>query len=619
MCGLFGWSGKDPKKFNLDKFNILGVINEDRGTHSCGVSVDGEILVGVEELKVFRDFSANKKIALPLAHSTVLGHTRHATVGVHDVRNAHPFGFGSTQDKKYQMIGAHNGSLLSDYPDIATKRKIKKDYSFLNDKNQIITRDKIDSEILLEALYVDKDFSVLSEYNGAAALTWYYSDEPNVLYLFHGASAEDPNDKNIWIERPLFVYKESKNSLYYSSIKTSLEVIGGTDETIVNVPHNTVFKITNGDFDKAETFQVDRSKNVHKDLYNKNTYTYWTGGGYSTYGTSSKKEKVGSREVTCKDEDCGTTITTYDNSSDFKAGSIDVITNVITYCKTQSKKHNETSIYHMKSVDTAKMGGKIYEHMLRYWRNGHPVTGVCTYIKGHGFHYLSKSIGQPLSNSIDNILGAKFVDGVFLTTTKKENNPKAIFNKIEDVPLYYFLKGVRLRHIIDFKVLSSEDVNFKDLMLYDNVSKCSAHPIIDLTRYRGVKHQSIKWHNVMYNGTISLLGSDNCYTITNGNLQKVVKSKIYDNQSEAEYYELLDNTSFKDVADEIIDSEADKAVEHELDSILLQPLAQMPAQISILKAKFPENARVEEASTIIDDFVIGCSTFLGIEVEDVYN
>jgi glucosamine 6-phosphate synthetase-like amidotransferase/phosphosugar isomerase protein len=95
MCGLLGHLGNKTNKVNLDKFNILGILNEERGEHSCGVTIDGEILKGIDELKVYRDFVSFYNLRAPNYATGMIGHTRKATYGQHTLENTHPFGFGS--------------------------------------------------------------------------------------------------------------------------------------------------------------------------------------------------------------------------------------------------------------------------------------------------------------------------------------------------------------------------------------------------------------------------------------------------------------------------------------------------------------------------------------------
>ena len=114
MCGIFGHSGRSPKKVSIDKLNILGIWNEERGTDSCGLSMDGDILKGVKSLSQYRDFISHYNIESPQVVPVVIGHTRKSTVGAHTLSNAHPFGFGKLKIKDfknpgYEFIGVHNG------------------------------------------------------------------------------------------------------------------------------------------------------------------------------------------------------------------------------------------------------------------------------------------------------------------------------------------------------------------------------------------------------------------------------------------------------------------------------------------------------------------------------
>src|SRR5690606_24935912 len=105
-CGIFGWSGRNPASFDFTKYNLLGIMNEQRGKHSCGVTIDGEIYIGVDKNKVYRDFILSTPLEKPVKYPVVIGHTRHATIGVLNEANAHPFGFGNINDNNdYKFIG----------------------------------------------------------------------------------------------------------------------------------------------------------------------------------------------------------------------------------------------------------------------------------------------------------------------------------------------------------------------------------------------------------------------------------------------------------------------------------------------------------------------------------
>ena len=258
MCGIFAWSGKDPKKFNKDKFDKLGIFNIDRGKDSCGVSFDGEVYYGLNTEKLYSKFIVNREIK-PLKYPVVIGHTRQASIGnIVNERNAHPFGFGNNSEGNYEFIGCHNGTLYN-HKDLASTFKIDttETIKIQSDHNPNgfyeSFRQKIDSEILLEIIYKTKNFKVLSQYNGAAALVFTNTNEPNVIYVWKGASKwYDYNSYVVEEERPLFYYKETKNSLYISSIQESLETIGGiANVNLFTFSQNTIYKITDGDVEKV--------------------------------------------------------------------------------------------------------------------------------------------------------------------------------------------------------------------------------------------------------------------------------------------------------------------------------------------------------------------------------
>jgi len=259
-CGIFGWAGKDPKKFNRNKLNILGIHNETRGVHSCGISKDGEISIGIDEQKLFRNFLANSSYDNPKLYPLVLGHTRQSTYGAHTIANAHPFGYGTSRGGGYKMIGVHNGTLLNHTP-LAKQYGIDTEAPNGESASRFpLTRTKIDSEIILEIISKTKNYKVLSEYTGAAALVWTDTDKPNVMYCFHGESRKrDWKDSDVEIERPLYFYQESKNSVYISSIFSSLLGIGATTKNSWSFAPNVIYEITDGDVKNAKRTKISRA------------------------------------------------------------------------------------------------------------------------------------------------------------------------------------------------------------------------------------------------------------------------------------------------------------------------------------------------------------------------
>ena len=129
MCGIMAHVGNSVDKLNIDKFNILGIMNEERGTDSCGVTMDGSTLKGIDYLSTYRNFVAYYTLNRPKYSTVIIGHTRKSTVGLHTYANAHPFGFGKHKYKGQgtfgrQFIGVHNGTLLN-HVEIAEEHKIE--------------------------------------------------------------------------------------------------------------------------------------------------------------------------------------------------------------------------------------------------------------------------------------------------------------------------------------------------------------------------------------------------------------------------------------------------------------------------------------------------------------
>lgn len=275
-CGLFGWVGDDPSKFNKDKFDKLGIYNISRGKHSCGQAIDGELYKGIKNQANYQDFIANNITPSPVKSSVVIGHTRHATVGSHTLENAHPFKF-DYKDEGY-FIGAHNGTLIN-HKDLAKKYGIK--------------GNKIDSQILLEIISKgDKNINVLSEYFGAAALLMHTSKKLDTMYLFRGKS-KNLNSHNAEVEeRPLFYWQQSENSMYISSLKDSLYAIMDCEadkDNIFEVSPNCIYEIKGGKIQNK--YVIDRSKvreNYYANLRANNNNTK-TNKNTSTNTTSTTK------------------------------------------------------------------------------------------------------------------------------------------------------------------------------------------------------------------------------------------------------------------------------------------------------------------------------------------
>lgn len=502
MCGLFGWSGLKPGVFNKDKFNILGVQNIDRGKHSCGVSVDGEIYIGANSTKLYTDFIAqNYDVLNPKRIPVVLGHTRHATVGLHTADNAHPFGFGVVDNDEsgidFAFIGVHNGSLLN-HRDLARKYDIE-----MEAKNgSKTTRTKIDSEVLLEILYKTRNFKVLSEYNGAAALKWSFTENPDVVFYYHGKSCKQEGDTDKIEERPLYYWRESQNSLYTSSLEDSLQMIGGTDETIGEFDHNTVYKITNGDIANAVKYKISRNSN------------------WQRHGGRPAKKAVNT--PSSKDDK--------DNNTTYR--DIVKASGQNSRVRTLGPRKDDTcNIYtEVLAKDVNDYRAVPYFHKLRYWRNGHRIQGFYVFVERYGFVELGEKLREAESKFWQ-LVGKVFIKGEFKNITEISDEELQIGwipfkndakNPIVNPPIETFYDGIRIESPEDLVgCMNMESVG----RTFDiaSLSLVAKHPIIDLV-YASTDptKQGIHLGGELFTGRITPMGSERVYDINEGNLVEVI-------------------------------------------------------------------------------------------------
>ena len=433
-CGLFGWAGQNVKHFNKDKFDKLGIYNIERGKSSCGISFDGDIQIGIDSTKLYSDFIIDKEIN-PKRFPIVIGHTRQASTGnIVNVYNAHPFGFGDNNGD-FIFIGAHNGT-LKNHDELAKKYEIEKNvensYFDKNDVEVITNRNKIDSEILLEIIYKHKNFKVLSEYIGGAALVFTDTTNPNVLYLFKGKSKDYMSSTHETTERPLFVYIENKHSMYFSSLEDSLKTIGGKNKNIIDIEANVVYKITNGDFLNAEKIVISR-KNATQSSYTFNNYN-----SYNPYYHS--QEYYNELDTAFEEKNKGK------EKKEEKSSSIIILPASKNVNIQKEVKEEKINIYNEKTLkDVNEYKGIPYFNKLRWWRNGQLVTGIYTWINNYGYYFLGYTIKAATEKFYSDIVDNVFDGNVF----RKETNIKGKIpfpSKNYSEPLFfYFVEGVRLK------------------------------------------------------------------------------------------------------------------------------------------------------------------------------
>jgi len=220
-CGLAGFYPKPGKQGDIEKIFMMGIMNEQRGTDNCGMTIGNERFTGLKGLATARDFINIKGAALRkvnLKNKAMIFHTRKSSFGSSQETNVHPFILET--DNKYFVL-AHNGVLR-------TEHELKRD--FFPDVPHIEL--SIDSHYLLHGLArahysdVDRD-AFIKAYKGDAALLYYTNN------TFHAWKGGHNNIE----ERPMY-YIETPEGWYFCSIDTTLMVLWQDSYEVHEVENN---------------------------------------------------------------------------------------------------------------------------------------------------------------------------------------------------------------------------------------------------------------------------------------------------------------------------------------------------------------------------------------------
>ena len=263
-CGLAGFYPKPGKQGDLNKIFMMGIMNEERGTDNCGITIGNERFSGLKNLTKARDFinvRRNTIEQVPLRNKPIIFHTRKSNFGCAVESNVHPFVL--EQDNSYFVL-AHNGVLRQEHE---LKSKYFKDIPY--------SEFGIDSHYLLHGLalshYGDVDrHEFLKAYKGDAALLFYTND---TFYVWKGGN-------NNVEERPLY-YIETPDGWYFCSIDSTLMILWNDEFPVIEVDNNqliTFRKIKGRVKIQREIIVRETPKVIHNTAgtyYAKKDEAYW--------------------------------------------------------------------------------------------------------------------------------------------------------------------------------------------------------------------------------------------------------------------------------------------------------------------------------------------------------
>lgn len=633
MCGIVAWAGKSASKFNKAKFDLVGSYNEERGIDSCGVASNGIIELGVHNNKVFRDFITNVGYKIPVEIPTVIGHTRKATGGAHNEDNAHPFGFGILDNNMFEFIGVHNGSLFNHH-DLAKQFNVDiKEYYKPHDKKSVV-RDKIDSEILLESIYKNKNWNILSHYLGAAALVFQDLNNPNVIYCWHGASKKYANDNAdiIYEERPLFYYQETRNSVYISSMENSLEAIGGIkDKTVFEFTHNTLYKITDGNVSKAELTEISRKKCYHVKSYsNNNNCNYPTG---KNYNNVSKFNLDGC--LVDEDDIIGEY---YDPRLDCSLRPPQQQYKLPLAANLRPPNINlaECNIYNEKKPKVNFITNVFY-WKLRFWKDNDLITGCYIWVPNFGYYFLSATYERAVEQFWF-LTNKEFFQGDFCFTNQEFTEDDGAYvpfphsageDEIINIPqIFFFYKGIALLTKQDYDIVMSLDK--VKAFAWDVLTYCSSYPTIDIGYgIKTIGTQNIRFKDELVTDTICPLGSSRIYTIKEGNCVLIedvviVKDLVVDKETK-EVDDLEDIVTLLETNEDaiqqtersisIVNDKSSDLLEKTIESIFKTPFTKIPMDISLLQ-EYGNKERAVDAIIILENFLKEARALLNLELKE---
>lgn len=476
-CGIWAFLGKDNKYFNVDKFNILGMFNDARGGDASGVLSGNKITHSSDK---YIDLVQKKLIQKPKKHPIVLGHSRKASSGGKDITFTQPFCY----QKSNKIIGAaiHNGTIYND-EELAKKYNVPDKLIYTSG----VTFSPNDTQILAYVLIELKDYSILKEYEGAAAIVWEDRIE-NKSYIFKGSSKRYQSAYMDVEERPLYTFK-TKEGIWVSSLEEPLLVIAdSTSPEIDEVEDNMILVVENGEItnkipvDRTSSFQIktaysnwNQYNNYDEEMYHD---AYYAGKNYpdkhnqryKNYNKEKKKNDA-NQNFNKRDWNGGETI--------LEVFKVEEISDDISYLENGRG---------------------------RYWFSRELANGIL-HIDEFGYVSMNKEDGtKPYY----------FIDGIMILDHKKYTQALALYKQIEKGK--YNPKGISGKASKEAKVV-------KTLCMF------STYPISNLD-----DSDRMTWHNSdsqsrLFSGNFNPVYTNKMYSFSGGKISSIGKLQSWNRPS----------------------------------------------------------------------------------------
>ena len=265
MCGITGIINLSHQRFGVsDKkiFKDLLVATSLRGKHSTGlftIPIDNSESVKILKRAVTAsEFIETNKFELLMKdfsdYKYIVGHTRYATVGEINDKNAHPF-------VSENIISVHNGSVNNKHEICVLGGKEGSDC-------------EVDSESLAIALSKNSIEDFVSKVEGAFAIVWYDTKEKKLHFI---RNTERPLHFGVVKDEDTILFASEAEALYFVAKRNDLEL-------------SKIFSLNVGTlltFDKDCNYEI---KKIYDGQPVRPTYAQRYGswyGNYDDYGSCS--------------------------------------------------------------------------------------------------------------------------------------------------------------------------------------------------------------------------------------------------------------------------------------------------------------------------------------------